>query len=49
MHTALTRAEEEKTFNLVGIEPPLEMKAAPRQKTIHYLYIGQRLSKQKEL
>jgi hypothetical protein len=28
---------------------PLEVKAAPRQKAIHYLHMGQQPSKQKEL
>jgi hypothetical protein len=29
--------------------PSLEVKAAPRQKAIHYLHMGQQPSKQKEL
>jgi hypothetical protein len=32
-----------------GVHPPLEVKAAPRQKAIHYLHMRQQPSKQKEL
>jgi hypothetical protein len=45
----VTRWLTKSAFTSRECSPPLEVKAALRQKAIHYLHMGQQPSKQKEL